>query len=152
MSIKKIFLTSVSLITILGATVATSYANDQKTVPATTVQHATSHHQCHFKHGINNTDYQAMHAIKKDFWITMQPLIKTKMALRIQLAGKIATPGTEMTDITPLLTKINENNAKITALVAKTQLVAFQKTGRMLFSPQMSGHHFNGFHARYHAC
>lgn len=149
MNIKKILLTTVSIISIFGTAIASSHADAPKTVPATTVKNSAISYQCHCKHGMNDHDYQALQTIKKDFWINMQPLLKIKMALRMQLAGKIATPGTEMTDITPLLIKINENNAKITALVAKTQLLAFQKTGRMLLSKYTSRHHFKHFH---HGC
>ncbi len=69
----------------------------------------------------------------------MIPLIKEKKALKLQLMGKIATPGVQWDEISKLVNQINANNAKITTLYAQTQLQVFQKLGVML--PPFHKHH-----------
>ncbi|MCL9685651.1 hypothetical protein [Legionella maioricensis] len=70
----------------------------------------------------------------------MAPLLKEKSALRLQLMGKIATPGMQWEEISKLVDKINANNNQITTVFAKTQLQVFQKLGVLLPPPHK--HHF----------
>src|SRR3990167_5666630 len=71
----------------------------------------------------------ALHTLRQTMWTEMRPLIKEKQALRLQLMGKIATPNIQWREIEVVLNKVNENNAKITTLRAKTQFTTFQKLG-----------------------
>lgn len=77
--------------------------------------------------------------IMKDFREQMLPLIKEKVALKLRLRGKMATPQTQWLDISKLIEQINENNSKITALIARTQLTTFQKFGVLIPLP----HHYH---------
>lgn len=70
----------------------------------------------------------------------MLPLIKEKNALKLQLMGKIATPGVQWEEVSKLVDKINANNAQMTTLFAQTQLQVFQKFGIVLPPPHK--HHF----------
>ena len=80
---------------------------------------------------------------------SMRPLLKEKEALRLQLVGKLATPGTEWKDLSPLIAKINDNNAKITTLFTKTQLSSFQKLGVLLFPHPHAKHSHHHPHRGY---
>ncbi|KTD17748.1 hypothetical protein [Legionella jordanis] len=78
----------------------------------------------------------------------LNPLIKERQALRLQLMGKLATAGMQWDELSPLVTKINANNSQITELLAKTQLQIFQKFG-VLLPPRpravMFHHHHRAF-------
>ncbi|CEG56181.1 hypothetical protein [Legionella fallonii] len=73
----------------------------------------------------------------------MTPLVKEKKALKLQLMGKIATPGVQWDEISKLVDQINANNAQMTTLYAQTQLQVFQKLGVLLPPPHKH-------HSRWH--
>lgn len=86
---------------------------------------------------------EAMHVMRKNLHDQMIPLMKEKIALKMQLKGRIATPQTQWNDLSRLMSQINENNAKITNLIAQTKLASFQQFGVMI---PLKHHH------KHHAC
>ncbi|VEG91097.1 hypothetical protein [Legionella spiritensis] len=138
---------------ILGSTLALSLAtapflHAQPT--ATISQPAKSHfhhHKC-FKKLLDSEQQQELRTIMQGMRQQMIPLIKERQALKLQLKGKIATSGTQWADIAPLVTSLNENNAKVTMLKTKTELAVFQKLGIMLPPPPHGKPPFAGHHKR----
>lgn len=95
---------------------------------------------CHYRVQHDNkllTKKQRMelHDFMKEMHQQMTPLVKEKRALRMQLMGKLATPGMQWGEVSGLMDKINSNNAKINSLFAKTQLQVFQKLGILMPPP-----------------
>lgn len=76
----------------------------------------------------------------------LKPIIKEQRALRAQLKGKIATPGTKWNDLAPMVSKINKNREAMTIIKVNTQLQLFQELG--LLKPNAMG--TNHFHAHKH--
>ncbi len=68
------------------------------------------------------------------------PLMKEQRALKLQLKGKMATPGTTWDQISGLVSKINAKHAEISTLRAKAQFELYQKTGVMLPPPHVKMH------------
>lgn len=139
MIIKKLLIS-----TVLGASVLTTplVIADQTGANANS---STQIKKIHGHHGFNKLltaqENSELRAIMKNFHEQMAPLVKEKVALKLQLRGKIATPQTQWADISKLIEQINENNAKITTLIARTQLSTFQKLGVLMPLPH---HHFKG--------
>lgn len=142
MRIKNLVLTSTLVLSIIGSSLASAAATETtatKTIPMTKLSQTDSkaHHTTwNSKHGhqgagkLLTVQQQAdLHTIKQAMFIEMRPLLKEKHALRLQLMGKIATPAMPWSDVEVVLNKINVNHAKMTTLVAKTQLTTFQKLG-----------------------
>lgn len=74
----------------------------------------------------------------------MLPLLKEKRALKLQLRGKIATPGMQWEELAKLVDQINTNDNKINTVFAKTQFEVFQKLGILLPQPYKH-HHFHWY-------
>ncbi|KTD36109.1 hypothetical protein Lnau_1093 [Legionella nautarum] len=140
MYLKKLIMTTVLGMSVLGASVvsADSSLNAVKIVPTKQI------HQKHeFKGLLTAEQRNELKAIKKNLHEQLVPLFKEKMALKLQLKGKMAAPQTQWADISKLVEQLNENNAKATTLIARTQLSTFQKLGVLL--PLQHHHHHHGF-------
>ncbi|MCW8472350.1 periplasmic heavy metal sensor [Fluoribacter gormanii] len=74
-------------------------------------------------------------AMLKDMHAQMQPLMKEKHALHMQLMGLVATPGAHWEDISSVMDKLIANNAATTKLVTKNQFEMFHKFGVLLPPP-----------------
>ena len=129
MRIKNLVLTSTFALSLIGSSIG--LANQE----SSTISPPTATHQNSHKSSVNKLTSQQraeLHTILEGMREQMIPLLKMKKALKLQLIGKIATPKTQWKDIASLVNSINENNAKITILFAKTRLTAFQKLGVLL--------------------
>ncbi|CDZ79071.1 hypothetical protein BN59_03387 [Legionella massiliensis] len=141
---KKLLITSILGASVLTASVVMAEQTENTGGNLSQVQ------KIHKNHGYNKLltaqQNNELREIMKGLREQMAPLIKEKIALKMQLKGKIATPQTQWSDISKLVEQINENNAKITALIARTQLTTFQKLGVLIpmHNPRFHGAH-HGF-------
>ena len=140
MRINKLVLTSTVVLSLISTSMV--FANQDATAAAPAVAPAVQH-QYHKGHNRLLTAHQQreLHAIIQGMNEQMLPLLKEKKSLNTQIRGKISAPKTQWSDIAPLVKQLNENNAKITTLFAKTQLTAFQKVGVLLPTPH-AGHSY----------
>ena len=154
MRIKKLIITGAVALSILGSSLASAQqATPINQTPIKPHCQMEKHSQCHQMAGKLLTVEQRaeLHTIKQSMFEQMRPLLKEKHALRLQLMGKIATPNMQWSEVAGLLNRINENNAQITALFAKTQFTTFQKLGVTLpvhHKGHATGHHQK--HLRHH--
>lgn len=135
MHMKNLALTSAVVFALLNTSMASA---NQNTATVASPQGQYRYHKAHNRL-LTAKQQQELHAILHEMNQQMIPLLKTKEALNLQIRGKIAAPNTQWRDIASLVNQLNENNAKITTLFAKTQLSTFQKLGVLLPSPH-AGH------------
>ena len=153
MRIKNLVLTSTLALSLIASSLASattpmpsgqSKSMTEITKPLLPMKH------CKHRHGklLTVQERTELDGIMESLFTEMKPLIKEKQALRLQLMGKIATPNMPWSDVSVVLNKVNENNAKITTLLAKTELRAFQKLGIMLplNHKQRAYHHHTNCH------
>ena len=127
MRIKNVVLTSTFALSLIGSSLG--FANqDTSKINAPTA----THQQKGLGNKLTAQQREELRTILLNMRKQMTPLLNNKRALKLQLMGKIATPKTQWNDIASLVNKINENNANITTLFAKTQLITFQKLGVLL--------------------
>ncbi|AHE68067.1 hypothetical protein [Legionella oakridgensis] len=140
MNMKQLVITSTLALSLLSTSLA--FANPSANNPGAPTKH---HHPCHChkKAGnmLNQQQRQTLHTIQQNSRSQIAPLLQEKRMLRLQLIGRLATPNTQWNDIAPLIKRINENNAKITELDAKTQLKTFQEIGVLLPAYGQHIHH-----------
>lgn len=141
MKIKQVLLLSTLALSLGTAPLAIAQPVSQKNEPIKSTHF--------FKRGHHNNLYLSkeqkseLRQYMKEMRRQIAPLVKETRALKLQLMGKIATPGTKWSDISGLVGKINSNQAQIKTIFAKTQLNVFQKLGVLLPPPQShKGHHF----------
>lgn len=138
MYLRKIIMTTVLGMSVLGASVVSADSSPGAFNIAKQI-----HQKQGFKGLLTAEQRDELKAIKKSLHEQLLPLFKEKRALKLQLKGKMASPQTQWADISKLVDQLNENNAKITTLIARTQLSAFQKFGVLL--PLHHHHHHHGF-------
>lgn len=142
MYIKKLLITTVLGVSMLGANAVS--ADQTSTFANSSTKQASKHHG--FNRMLTTEQRKELHNIMKGLHEQLVPLFKEKMALKMQVRGKLATPQTQWADISKLVDQINENNAKITTLITRTQLTTFQKLGVLLPLPHHRFHgHKHGF-------
>ena len=144
MHIKKLVLGSTLALSLLSTSMVFANEDTNKMTPQ-----IAKHHHFHKGSGILLTTEQRadLQVILQDMRQQMTPLLKEKRALKLQLMGKLATPAMQWNDIAKLVEHINENNAQITTLFAKTQLTTYQKLGVLL--PAFHGRHGHGHHGNH---
>lgn len=157
MQIKKTILNGAIAVSLLCGAMTVQAAPVESATPTTTpmtkiqgpCQHG--HHGHHTAQGkiLTAKDRETLHGIMHGMRESMRPLLKEKESLRLQLIGKLATPGTQWKDISPLIGQINDNHAKITTLFAQTQLTTFQKLGVLLFPNHPQMRHAHKLHHKY---
>jgi protein CpxP len=143
MYLRKLIMTTVLSMSVLGASVVSADSSPGAVNIALIKQ---IHQKQVFKGLLTDEQRDELKAIKKNLHEQLLPLFKEKMALKLQLKGKMASPQTQWADISKLVDQLNENNAKITTLIARTQLSAFQKLGVLLPLQHHYHHHvFKGW-------
>ena len=163
-NLKKTLLTGAVALSLIGTCIASTTSQSTVTETKTIVpahHHTLQPNQCHTMHHSGHHHFHhkghprfgnvlltkaqraEMRTIVHAMFEEMRPLLKTKHALQLQLMGKVATPNMQWSEVAGLLNAINQNNARITTLFAKTQFTTFQKLGVTLPLP----HTNHGVHA-----
>jgi len=141
MHIKKLMMTTILSISVLGITGVSANQSTIKEANSIPIKKACKYQG--IKSVLTVEQRDELRNIMRNLHVQLTPLIKKKMALKIQLKGKMATPQTQWADINKLVEELNENNAKMTTLITRAQLVAFQKFG--VFLPLHHRFHHHGF-------
>lgn len=165
MRIKNLVLTSALTLSLIGPSLAsaTEVTTATTKAPLTSITQPAAkitphkerhHHGYHYHDGVRlltEAQRAELRTIRQNTFEQMKPLLKEKQALQLQLRGKIATPNMTWSDITTIVNKINDNNAKMTTLLAKTQFTTFQKLG-IMFPRHHQSHtcHPHAHQGRYH--
>lgn len=91
-------------------------------------------HSYHSHHPVflSATQKKEFASIRQTYRKQIMPLMQQQTSLKVQLQGKLVTPGVEWKDISALVQQINKNQAELVTIRAKTQLATFQKTGVLL--------------------
>lgn len=143
MYLRKLIMTTVLGTLVLGASVVSANSSPSDIVNSAPIKQI--HQQRGFMGILTIEQRDDLKVIKKNLHEQLVPLFKEKMALKLQLKGKMASPQTQWADISKLVDQLNENNAKITSLVVRTQLSTFQKFGVLLPLQPHHFHHHHGF-------
>ena len=138
MAIKRFLLINTLALALGVSSLAAAQPSSEKIINLSTQPSRVHQHQWE---GMLSQEQRAeLQNYMKEMQRQMAPLLKEKRALKLQLMGKIATPGMQWEEISKLVDKINANNNQITTVFAKTQVQVFQKLGDLLPPPHK--HHF----------
>jgi Rieske Fe-S protein len=128
MTFRKTMLSSVIGVSALTASVA--YAAPPATTTDATPDQPVQ--QIKVMKGLTDAERAKLQPIVKSLQEKTFPLKQQQKALKTQLKGKIATKGTKMSDVQPLIDQINGIQKQMMTLQVEAQLQAFQEVGVML--------------------
>lgn len=129
MKLRQVMITSVIGASALAASMAYAAPSSD------TTDRSKSEYQQQMKHKakfLTEAEKEKLKPIMQSLRSDMIPLKQQEKVLKTQLKGKIATEGTKLADVQPLINQINDLQKQMSTLKVKAQLQAFDEVGVML--------------------
>ena len=140
MRFKKTILPGILTISLIGSGIAA--AAPSGTLTNTPTQPSVVNKTDKAKPALRNLTEQQRQEVQSVMQQSKQEMKVLKQQARnltTQLRGKLATSGTQYSDVSALVEQINAVHNKMFVLMTKTQLTVFQKTGVLLKVPHKGG-------------